>query len=128
MSTSAKDAIEVSSAIAGIVVCVFVVLDFFLNRWRYIKRIAAWFGKQAMKLRPDSSAVTLEIPLAPPVVTLPTGTSDGVTKTIATYIMCGQDTAALNPTRIRQTTTASFAPRVPCFGPPSPGQESRNVA
>jgi hypothetical protein len=91
MSTSAKDAIEVWGGIAGIVVCVFVVLDFFLNRWRYMKPITVWFGKQAMKLRPDSSAVTLEIPPAPPVVTLPTGTSDGVTKTIAKYIMCGQD-------------------------------------
>jgi hypothetical protein len=44
-----------------------------------------------MKLRPDLGTVTLEIPSPPPVVTLPTGNSDGVTKTIAKYIMYGQD-------------------------------------
>jgi hypothetical protein len=91
MSTSTRDAIEMWGAIAGIVVCVFVMLDFFLNRWRYINRIAVWLGKQAIRLRPGSSAVTLGIPPPPPAVTLPTGTSDGVTKTIAKYIMYGQE-------------------------------------
>ena len=91
MSTGTKDAIVVWSAIAGIVVCVFVVLDFFLNRWGFIKSILVWLGKQAMKVRPDSSAVTLEIPPAPPAITLSTGTSDGVTKTTAKYNMCGRD-------------------------------------
>lgn len=91
VNTSTKDAIEVAGSVAGIVVCLFVVLDFFLNRWRWIKRIAVWLGKQVSKLRPDFSAVSLHIAPAPPAVTLPIGTSDGVTKTIAKYILCGAD-------------------------------------
>lgn len=81
----------VAGAIAGIVVCLFVVLDFLLNRWRWIKRIAVWLSKPAIKLRPDFGALSLQILPAPPTVALPVGTSDGVTKTPAKYIMCGPD-------------------------------------
>jgi len=91
MNAGTKDAIETWGAIAGIVVCIFVVLDFVLDRWRYIKRTSVWLWRNALKLRPDASAVTLEIPPAPPAFTLPTGTSDGVTKTIVKYIMQGHD-------------------------------------
>lgn len=91
MNTGAKDAIEMWGAIAGIVVCIFVVLDFVIDRWRYLKRISVWLWRQASKLKPDPSAVTLRIPPAPPSFALPTGTSDGVTKTVAKYIMQGQD-------------------------------------
>jgi hypothetical protein len=45
MSTGARDAIAVWGAIAGIVVCAFVVLDFSIDRWCYIKRIVVWLGK-----------------------------------------------------------------------------------
>lgn len=55
MTTSTKDAIEMWGAIAGIVVCIFVVLDFIFDRWRYIKRISVWLWRRALKLRPEYS-------------------------------------------------------------------------
>lgn len=90
MTTSTKDAIEMWGAIAGIVVCIFVVLDFILDRWRYITRISVWLWRRGVKLGPQST-VALEIPPTPTANTLPTGTTGGVTKTIARYIMQGQD-------------------------------------
>lgn len=91
LSPVTKDTIILWSAIAGIVVCFVVVLDFSINRWGYIKRVAQWLWSGAKRIRPDSSAVELEISATPLSVTLPTGISDGVTKICVMYIMCGGD-------------------------------------
>lgn len=91
MDNSTKDAIDLVSAIAGIVVCFFVVIDFTFNRWRYIKRSVIWVSKQVMKLKPNSDIVSLDIPPTPPTNILTVESADGSSKTMVKYIMYGEE-------------------------------------
>lgn len=92
VSADTKDPVLLWSGIAGIVAAVVVLLDFLLNRWRYIKQIAIWIGKNVRRLKPDPTIVTLDIPPPPmPAVAAPIETPDGASKTIVRYIIYGQD-------------------------------------
>jgi len=66
VNPNTKDNILLWAGVAGIVAALVVLLDFVLNRWGYIKRIALWFANSVGSLRPDSNMVALELPDPPP--------------------------------------------------------------
>lgn len=91
MTDAAKNAIILVGAIGTIVLCILGILDFFIDRWGYLRRFGRRCHATLIRLRGDSTGVTLHIPRTTPAVLLPATTSDGVSKIAIKYIMRGHD-------------------------------------
>jgi hypothetical protein len=83
---SAFNVVMLLGAVAGIVVCYFVVVQ----NWDHVKSVARRCRKQLLRLKPDTTPTSLSIPPGPPESAIPTTTTeDGVTKRCVMYVMCG---------------------------------------
>jgi hypothetical protein len=61
----------------------------FVDHWSHVKKIAGWFRRRALRLKPDPTPVTLDIPPGPPPTDIPATTADGVTKICVMHVMHG---------------------------------------
>ena len=87
MSPETINQILVAGAVAGILLLVLALIDFFINRWKYFKMFVHWCRKQILRFKIDPAPVALNIPPEAPITT--TSTPDGVHKTQKIYIFRG---------------------------------------